>query len=164
MEPRSFSRLLHWLIAVLVLGALATGYAATRSDGFSLTLLRFHLVLGGSAGILTMIRVGLWVTTGAPKEILVLTSRWEVAASRTVHAALRLLPLLLLASGVGMLILSGMANAVLEGTLSDLGAFEPLPPRNLHHAAAFLLALLIGLHVLAALRHSLRTPHLRRDT
>ena len=158
MQRHPLARILHWSIAGLVLGALASGYAITREEGFSLALLRVHLALGAAAGGLTLIRVMLWMTKGAPESVFVLTSRIEVAASRIVHITLRLMPLLLLASGIGMLVVSGKAEALLDGTLSGLSAFETLPPRKLHHAAAFLLAALTLLHALAAIKHRLQAP------
>jgi cytochrome b561 len=159
----SFSRLLHWAIAIFVLGALASGYATTRFETFSLTLLRFHLGLGVTAGALSLIRVVQWLTTGAPERVFPIASKAQNLASSLVHAALRLLPLLLLISGIGMIALSGAFSALINGSLTNLTGFAELPPRSLHHAAALLLASLIALHTIAAGWHSFRQPTLKTE-
>ncbi|CTQ56633.1 hypothetical protein LP7551_05194 [Roseibium album] len=159
----SFSQLLHWAIAIFVLGALVSGYATTRSETFSLTLLRFHLGLGVTAGVLSLIRVVLWLTTGAPERVFPIASKTQNLASSLVHAALRLLPLLLLISGIGMIALSGAFSALINGSLTNLTGFAELPPRNLHHAADLLLASLIALHAIAAGWHRFRQPTLKTE-
>jgi cytochrome b561 len=154
----SVSRLLHWAIAIFVLGALASGYATTRSDTFSLTLLRFHLGFGVSAGVLSLTRVAFWLTKGAPERVFSLTSKAQNLASGLVHGALRLLPLLLLISGIGMIAISGAFSALTNGSLNSLVDFADLPPRKLHHTAALSLGLLIALHTLAAVWHGFQQP------
>ncbi|GAB4576572.1 MAG: hypothetical protein Tsb0019_00630 [Roseibium sp.] len=156
-----FALNLHWPIAALVLAALASGYALTRPGAFSAGLLQAHLALGASAGVLALARVLIWAAAGAPPPVFAARSRFEAGLAKTVHALLRLVPLLLLASGAGMIALSGAIGAVISGELSDLAPFRDLPPRGLHHAAAILLAALVGLHVIAALWHRLRAPGLR---
>ncbi|TYC69994.1 hypothetical protein FMN63_08735 [Stappia sp. BW2] len=152
-SPSSSIRLLHWTIAGLTIGALATGYAMTNSDTFSATLLKSHLGLGLSAGGLALVRTISWIMKGAPAPVFIVKPGFQAVLGRSVHVALRLVPLLLLISGIGMILLSGTLGAIVDGTIPGLGALAGLPPANLHHAAAFLLAALIGLHSLAALWH-----------
>jgi len=149
-------RSLHWLIAVLALTALGSGYALTRPGVFSSVLLQIHLVAGASTGILSLARVLIWFTYGAPPALNEATTPLQAGLARSVHILLRLVPILLLASGAGMLALSGRLGAVVEGSLQSLEPFETLRPRDLHHTFALLLACLIGLHSLAALWHRLR--------
>lgn len=150
------NRTLHWLIAVCVLAALGSGFAVTRSPAFAVPVLQAHLVFGLLAGFLSLARVLSWLAKGPPQPVFHVTSRLQFLASKLVHGLLRLLPLILLASGLGMILLSGSLNAITDGTLTGLTAFSDLPPRNLHHAAALLLLLLTGLHIAAALWHSTR--------
>lgn len=152
-SPTSGIRLLHWAIAALTIGALATGYAMTNSDTFSVTLLKTHLGLGLSAGGLALVRTITWIMNGTPAPIFIVKPGVQAVLGRSVHVALRLVPLLLLISGVGMILLSGTLGTIADGTFPGLGALAGLPPVNLHHAAALLLAALIGLHGLAALWH-----------
>ncbi|MHA7776200.1 cytochrome b/b6 domain-containing protein [Roseibium sp. M-1] len=151
-------RWLHWTVAALVLAALATGYALTNSGMFSLNLLRAHLVLGAAAGLLALFRVIQWIARGAPAPVFKPLSRTQAAAAALVHAVLRLIPLLLLVSGAGMILISGILPFIIFGGLTGLTDLAPLPPRNLHHAAAFVLAVLTGIHTLAALWHIFRRP------
>ncbi|WP_281926641.1 cytochrome b [Roseibium album] len=150
-------RLMHWVIAVLVLAALASGFAMTRTEPFSLALLQAHLGCGIAAGLLTLLRVLIWFKRGAPQPIYPVSSRLQKVVSRIVHGLLRLVPLALLASGVGMIAFSGAFPSIREGTLQGLVAFQDLPPRNLHHMAALLLAALTALHVGAAIWHFRKT-------
>ncbi|WP_269585239.1 cytochrome b/b6 domain-containing protein [Roseibium sp. Sym1] len=158
---RPAGRALHWLIAALALAALASGYLLTRPGSYSVTLLQVHLAFGAAAGLLSLIRVLLWLTLGAPPPVFETPTRLQANLSGSVHILLRLVPLLLLVSGAGMMILSGAYSAIAGGTLAGLVPFQDLPPRTLHHAAAFLLAGLVGLHGLAALRHLARLPNFR---
>jgi len=158
VSPAAAARILHWAIAAAVLGALASGYVLTRPGAFSATLLQGHLALGLTAGLLSLLRVLMWILLGAPPTKFQPLSKLQETGARWVHGLLRLVPLVLLASGVGMIALSGSFAAIAEGTLSGLAAFEPLPPRRLHHAAALLLAALVGLHGLAAIGHAVQRP------
>ncbi|MCK7612454.1 cytochrome b [Roseibium sediminicola] len=154
-------RRLHWLIAGLAMAALGSGYVLTWPDAYSASLLRIHLAFGVSAGLLSLARVLVWLTAGAPPPAFEPGSRLQARLAKGVHVLLRLVPLLLFVSGVGMLALSGSFGAVARGTLTGLAPYQDLPPRNLHHAAAFLLAGLIGLHGLAAFWHRLNLPGLK---
>lgn len=165
MASSSFAitRVLHWIIAATAIGALASGYGLTQSDAFALSLLRLHIALGMTAGLLTALRVVIWLKDGPPPPVFSIRSRVQVRISRWVHGLLRLAPLVLLASGIGMVALSGSMPAIVEGTLPGLSDFEPLPPRRLHHAAALGLALLVGLHALAAVWHALHPARPRTN-
>lgn len=153
LHSATFARALHWIIAMLVLAALVSGYAMTSADLFFLRLLQAHVVFGIFAGLLTLVRVLVWFIQGAPPHSFAVSSRLQKFAANLVHGLLRLLPLALLASGAGMMALSGSLPAFLDGSLADLAVFQNLPPRNLHHITAFLLAVLTALHVGAALLH-----------
>ena len=150
------NRTLHWLIALCVPAALGSGFALTRSPDFVLPILRLHLAFGLSAGLLSLIRVLFWLLIGAPPPVFPAISRLQSLASSLVHGLLRLLPLILLVSGVGMIVLSGASSRLADGSLASLTVFADLPPRNLHHATALFLLLLTGLHGAAALWHWLR--------
>lgn len=155
--PRASNRTLHWIIAAFILAALASGFVLTRSGTFSVALLQAHLAFGTAAGVLTLIRVLTWLTFGAPERIYPVSSRILSVAGSMVHALLRLVPLALLASGVGMIALTGAFPALAAGTLPGLAVFENLPPRHLHHAAAALLVAVTGLHGAAAFWHRWQT-------
>ncbi len=63
--PVTGNRLLHWTIAALTISALATGYALTNNEPFSPNLLKTHLGLGLSAGLLALVRTIFWLAKGA---------------------------------------------------------------------------------------------------
>lgn len=157
----SAGRARHWLIALLALAALASGYALTRTGAYSATLLQLHLALGASAGLLSLVRVLTWLANGAPPPVFEPGTRLQAALAKTVHMLLRLCPVVLMVSGAGMIALSGTFAAIADNALTSLAPFAELPPRGLHHAAALLLSGLAGFHGLAALWHTLKAPDAR---
>ena len=157
-QTNASGRWLHWAVAISILAALATGYVLTNTESFSLTLLRAHLAFGATAGLLALLRVVLRVLKGPPAPVFQVDSRLQKLAAGLVHVALRLIPLALFVSGAGMIAVSGLLPSVADGTLTGLSQLEALPPRALHHAAALALAVLVGLHGVAALWHGLRRP------
>ncbi|MET1415808.1 cytochrome b/b6 domain-containing protein [Roseibium sp. HPY-6] len=158
----SFSRTLHWFIAVLGLAALCSGFLMTRSGTLSPIAMQLHIGLGALAGFLSLIRVLLWLVKGAPEQRFPVHSKIQAVSANMVHGLLRLVPLALLASGAAMIALSGSFPVIVSGKLVDLRVFAELPPRNLHHGAAICLAGLIGLHVAAALWHWRREASLEK--
>ena len=59
----------------------------------------------------------------------------------------------MLASGIGMMVLSGAGAILFGGAPAPLPDFGVYPPRTAHGAGAYALAALAGLHAAAALYH-----------
>jgi cytochrome b561 len=154
-------RLMHWLNAALVVGALALGAimvlfvhdAATRFD-----LTQTHKSIGVSVVALTALRLCLRYLTGVPKPET--NSRALALFANAAHAALYILLLLLPLSGWLMVtstpvrvptVIFGMVELP-YWLMPDIGRFR------LAHAAhiglAVVLATLIVLHIAAAFIHA----------
>jgi cytochrome b561 len=159
-------RLIHWLSAALVLGALGYGVymvqaAQNAAQRFELT--QFHKSIGLAVLVITIARLWLRILTAAPRpERTIPLLR---IAARAAHVGLYVLLLVLPLSGW----LMATTTPVRVPTLV-FGLFElpyPLAPalptyriaRAIHVTAAIALASLIALHVAAALLHAL----FRRD-
>jgi len=148
---------LHWVLAVLIIAALAVGFfglaATPNSDPQKIGVLRLHMAGGMLILGLMVIRfiVRLWTlrpaaaTTGHP-----LLDRVAPVA----HYGFYVLVLLMVGTGFATAILAGLNKIVFHGS------GDPLPPDFLIYptrvAHGYLAALLVGfitLHVLAALYH-----------
>ena len=140
---------LHWLVAGLAVAALATGFGAANGSEAAVGLLRMHAILGALAGTLSVVRLVQWLMR------LRSPNRHEARsiAVRAVHLALVVIPVGMLASGIGMMVLSGAGAILFGGAPAPLPDFGVYPPRTAHGAGAYALAALAGLHAAAALYH-----------
>jgi cytochrome b561 len=120
-------------------------------------ILPFHMALGITALLLTLVRIGWWIwgdTRPAPVAGLPAAQEW---ASRIVHGLLYLVILVLASSGITTIILSGAIPALLSG--APLPDFAGLIPRTAHGIAGRALLVLLAAHIGAALYHQF----IRRD-
>ena len=155
-------RVAHWLNAALVVGTLGLGafmVLAVHSAAVRFELTQVHKSLGLVVLALTVVRLGMRSLLRAPKPEP--ANRSVVIAAAAVHAALYILLLALPLSGWLM-----VTSTPVRVPTVVLGLFElpyPLAPDMVrfhfaHSAHVFLavaLAVLVGLHVAAALVHAL---------
>lgn len=155
------AKLFHW--AVLFLVAVQYGVAwimpeihrGTEPD----TLISLHLSMGAVVMAIALLRLA-WRLGHRPPPALKGQAVWRVAASKAIHGALYVL---LLAVPV-----LGWSNANARGWDVRLFGVVPLPRiladhaaagpliGDLHVAASYVLLMLIGIHVAAALDHHFR--------
>lgn len=147
------SRSRHWLIAVFIGLALASGKAATFSEPSNAVLLQLHLGFGLLAGSFAVFRLFIWFKAGSPPAVHPVQSPAVRKLSNTAHGLLRFLPVILFVSGIGMLFISDTVGLILQGVVPPPETMAQIPPRNLHHAAAAVLLALIALHSVAAFMH-----------
>lgn len=150
---------IHWISALLILGALAGGLVMENATDPALarTILPLHATLGVLALALTLGRIAWWIwgdrhpdaVAGQPAAL-----QW---AARAVHGLLYLVVLVLAASGIATLILSGAVPILLSG--GALPEFDGIPPFQVHGLMGKLLLALLVAHVGAALWHQ----YVRRD-
>ncbi|MEM1047391.1 MAG: cytochrome b/b6 domain-containing protein [Pseudomonadota bacterium] len=145
---------LHWLIAILIPLALASGYAADAVKTGQAAYLTFHVGAGSLAGILTILRVVWWWGFDTRPGADPATTPWARRAAGFVHGLLIVLPLLALASGIGLFAISGAGAVLFGGGTGALPVFENYPPRHAHGLVTRLLLICAGLHVAAALYHT----------
>lgn len=152
---------LHWLLALLLIGALVAGKAilntTPNSNPAKLLSFQMHMGLGLTILILMLVRVAVRLTTSHPAPV----DTGNPVLNRLaplVHWALYLLALGMAVSGVALSRSSGLPDAVFgDGALPP--DFSAYPARAVHGVLSNLLALLIAAHVAAALWHQF----LRRD-
>ncbi|WP_320198183.1 cytochrome b [Agrobacterium sp. rho-13.3] len=163
-----FAILLHWLIAVLILGLLALGYVMTRPDtdpALQFSLFQWHksfgmLVLG--LAVLRFLQWGLWPKV-APVPTLGIWERW---ASLAVHRLLLLLGVLVPLAGWAIASVSPlgiptfMFNVVVVPHLPLAQSEEAeILWSTVHATLAYTVLGLVAVHALAAIYHHV----IRRD-
>lgn len=139
----------HWLAAILIIFMLATGslvLAELPNTVEKIGNLRIHMILGGLAGVLVLIRIGMRraypAPAAAPSEKL----------GRAGHTLLNLMILLMAASGMLLALQSGALEAVFFGGVLPED-FKIFTPRVVHGIVSRGVMGLVALHVLAALYH-----------
>lgn len=151
----------HWVSALLILVLLGTGFVAAGMQDMATkaSLLTGHATAGSIFLLLTLARIGWWLFADRRPVDPAGTPAIQAKAAHGVHLVLYLLVLVMAASGIAMLAMSGAAAILFFGAPGALPDFTVYPPRAAHGIGAFALAALIVLHVAAALHHQL----IRRD-
>lgn len=160
------SKLLHWCIAVIVIGMLAFGIYIDRfvKDVYeAFDLIQMHKSWGFVIFCLVAVRITWRFAAGVP-ELPESVPSWQVLASRASHFLLYALMIVMPVSG--WLYASASESQELFGIRNMVfGLFElpdPFTPgskdladrfRSVHGAASKLLILLAVVHIAAALKH-----------
>jgi len=163
------AKVLHWLMALLIIGLFALGqYMSDLSmSPRKLLLYSWHKWVGVTVFFLLLVRIG-WRVTHQPPALPEQMSKLQRLASHIGHALLYLLMLAIPISGWLMSSAKGY-QTVWFGMLpipDMLGKDKQLGDAlaELHGALNGLLMLIVVVHVLAALKHHFidRDPVLRR--
>lgn len=151
---------IHWLTAILIIVLLASGFNAADSaeSAAKAQFLRVHIPTAIVVLLLTIFRVIWWIIDTRPKPVAGMP-RWQEWSSRFVHFALYAVIFVMVASGIGMMVLSGAAPAVFGEAGAVLPDFRDYAPRGPHGLGANLLIVLLIAHIGAALYHHF----IRRD-
>jgi cytochrome b561 len=152
---------LHWLIALLLLGQFAFGLMlediprGTPERGLYVNL---HKSSGIVIGLLIVLRIA-WRLSHRPPPLPAAMPAWQRLAARFSHAALYLCMLALPLSGY---LASNFSKHGIK--FFNIVRLPPWGPddktlyaffNSTHHVAALLLALFVGVHVLAVVKHML---------
>lgn len=164
MHPHRYSTgviILHWLLAVLLLGALIAGTfvldATPNSNPDKRISFIMHMGLGSVILVLMLVRLYLRLSRPQPAAFDS-GSPARDGLARVVHWALYALAIAVAISGIALSITSGLPNALFgDGSLP--ADFWGYPARYAHGILTKLLGALILLHVVAALWHKF----VRRD-
>ncbi len=145
----------HWLSVALILLLLITGFrAADAPDALTkAALLRVHVPTAIAVLLLTVFRVLWWWRFDRKPAPLAELPRWQNGLARVVHVALLVVIFGMIASGIGMMILSGGGPAVFGDPGAVMPDFHEVLPRAPHGLGARLLVVLFVLHAGAALYH-----------
>lgn len=157
--------LVHWLSAALILVLIASGFRAggTVDPAVKAQLLRIHISVAIAVLLLTLLRVVWWLAIDRRPDPVVGSPLWQERSARAVHLLFYVVILGMIASGIGMMVLSG-AGSIIFGQGGVLPDFREFAPRVPHGIGARMLVALLVLHIGAALYHHfvLRDGLLRR--
>lgn len=172
--PQSYnavSILLHWTIAVLMIGLLSLGFVMTRvgDDQLSLKfeLYQWHKSFGVTVLLLTCLRLGWRLSHSIPAA---LETGWRNTAARTTHSLLYALSFMVPLAGWAMVSVSPWN---IPTVLFDLVTWPHIPGlsgidgkaeaeatlKQVHALLAYSAATLVALHILAALQHQFWFKH-----
>ena len=160
MAPTRYHPLLvalHWLLALLLIVALAGGMLQLQhipnSSPAKIDALRGHMIMGVSILVLTLVRLVVRHFTARPAPAS--TGRpFMDRLGRAAHVLLYVLVILMAASGFATALQAGLPDIVFGGSGAPLPAnFAAYAPRAVHGVIGVLLTGLVALHALAALYH-----------
>lgn len=165
-------RVLHWVIALLVLMLIPTGFwMAARGEAglwgaLTNTLYSSHKAMGFSVLVLMMLRIAVKITVRGPAYPREMPRELQLAAKGLHH----LLYILLVLTP-----LFGWAGVTAFPALGTVGGYHlpamPFVPQDrelaarlfdIHAALAIVLTVLIAGHIAAALRHMVRKDGIAR--
>lgn len=152
------ARLLHWVMAALVIGNLAGGLLNETLEG-TINLIPLHKSLGLTVLALTLVRIG-WRFTWQHPPYPPAMPPAQIAAAKAVQGAFYTLMLVMPLSGWVMasagkypLTWFGLVDVPKLAVVKDSALH--IVSRQSHEVLGWLLAGLVVLHVAAALRHHL---------
>ncbi|MCC6779438.1 MAG: cytochrome b/b6 domain-containing protein [Hyphomicrobiales bacterium] len=150
---------LHWLLAFLIVAALALGFLAlaptSNAAPEKVDALQAHMIGGMLILALMIMRFVVRLLTWHPLRATTGFPRLDRLAPIT-HYGFYLLILLMVGTGFATAILAGLPDIVFARSGKPLPPdFLVYPTRVVHGYLAWLLVALIVLHVLAALYHQL---------
>jgi cytochrome b561 len=152
---------LHWLIALLIIGTFTLGLVMTDIPGLTLTKLRYfswHKWAGVTVLALATLRL-LWRLRRTPPAYPGIMPAWQSRAAHGLHGLLYVLMFAVPLSGYFYSLAAGVP--VVYFGLFPLPALIDADPAlkpvlgALHYWLNMLLAGLVAVHLLAALKHAL---------
>lgn len=151
-------RVVHWLMAALILSLLFVGLSMVTSLGaWQDTLLRWHKMAGLVAAAAVLLRIAIRFSARTP-QLPNSVPLWQQYVAKLTHLAFYLLLLLMPLSGYLMQNAAGRPLTVFGVTLptlvpTDLAWYGFF--RELHAWFSMFLILLVVMHISAALYHGL---------
>lgn len=151
---------LHWLVGLALVGEFGFGLAlreVARGSPSRGPLVNLHKSIGIALGIAILARLA-WRATHRPPALPPTVARWQAAAARANHAVMYACMVVIPLSGYvasnfskyGVKVLGRVVFAPWGPDRPEVYAFF----NGLHDWAAWLLAGLVAVHVLAALEHA----------
>ena len=145
----------HWVSAILIIILIVSGFraAGTVDPAAKAVILRVHVPIAIVVLALTLLRIVWWFGFDRKPDPVAGASRWQERIAWVVHVLFYVVILGMIASGIGMIALSGAAPLIFGGKSVPLPDFWKYSPRLPHAIGARLLIALLMLHAGAALYH-----------
>lgn len=148
MKVESYNRtsqIFHWVSALLIIGLLVFGTVMVRLDPSSplkTTMYRSHVIIGMVTLVITLGRI-VWLFVGKRPSALEMPG-WEKQAFTWNHRLLYLFMLVVIFSGIGMLLQSGLSLPPTGFTPADI---QDVAARQGHGIFTKVLLALFVMHV-----------------
>ena len=151
--------LLHWLIALLIIGTFGMGLVMTDIPGITPTKLKYyswHKWSGVTVLAVVALRL-LWSLANRAPAYPASMPRWEKSAARSLHALLYVLMFAVPLSGYFYTLAAGVPVVYfklipLPVLIAPNPALKPVL-KELHYWLTMTMAGAVGLHIVAALKH-----------
>jgi len=153
----AIAKLLHWILAVLLIGLVALGWymMSIEHQPGSEWYFNLHKSFGIIAATLILLRL-IWVFSHKPASLPISVPLWQAKIARALHKLLYICMILMPATGfIGAsfskhgLAFFGLSLPKWGGPSHDIA--EQL--FNIHGIIAWVLVVLVALHLFAALKH-----------
>lgn len=144
---------IHWVSALAVILMLASGQAMDWDDDLVGTILPIHVSIGLLVGVLTLFRIIWWLAFDRQPAPVRGMGAGQERLARLVHLGLYGAIMIMVASGIAMLVLTGAAPQIFGG--GALPEFDAVPPFAAHSVISKVLLVLALGHIGAALFHHL---------
>lgn len=155
------ARWLHWLVAFLVLGMLPVGLLMVQ-EGLSRPFQNALFLMHKNTGVIVMLLVAARIFyrwRNPPPPLPNNLPLWQKRVSAWTHGVLYGLIVLMPVSGYVRVRTGGFPIEILDaigiGTLLPKSDAIANAAKSLHYLGAWALAVVVGLHVAAALQHAL---------
>jgi cytochrome b561 len=157
-SPERYGRVaiaIHWISALLIIGLMIAGFRAAGMTDLvaKASLLRIHAPIGIAVFFLTLVRIVWWLFADRKPNNSPHVPHLQAVVAKAVHGLLYLAILGLAGSGIALVALSGVGAILFGNVPGALPDFWNYAPRYGHAAMARLMALLLLLHIGAALYH-----------
>ena len=156
----SIAKSFHWLLFFLILIMLGVGFSLgldlVTNPALRKPLLNIHKLVGLLVLLLMLLR-GLWALLNIKPALPPTLKRWERAAERVVHILLYITLIAMPLSGWVMAVAAGKPPHIGQWNIALPGIpiSKPLSHAffNIHAILAVAIMVLVGIHILAALKH-----------
>ena len=152
--------LAHWLLALVVLLALASGLVGlantSDADPAKVAMVRGHMLIGLGVAATLLFHLAATLLTSRPPHLPSGNKLLDPLA-KWVHQLLRLSVLALVVSGIVTVAESGLVEVVFENSSERIPRIVAgLPSFAVHAFVARFLLVLVGLHLLGSIYHQFR--------
>ena len=105
---------MHWLSALLIIVLIASGFRAanTIDAAAKAAILRVHVSIAVAVLALTVLRISWWWGFDRKPDPIARSPHWQERTAQAVHLLFYVVILGMIASGIGMMALSGAAPMI----------------------------------------------------
>ncbi len=147
--------MIHWLSAIFIFALMGSGFRAgsLADSAAKASVLSVHVPLGIIILLLTLTRVAWWLFVDRKPLHAEGDPALQTASAKAVHLLFYIVIFGVAASGIGMMVLSGVGAILFGGLDAPLPDLWDYGPRIPHGIGARVMAALLILHIGAALYH-----------